>query len=917
MHQIFGKSLLVLAALLLGQTAQAQKTAAGTVITNIAEANFIPPESVNNQPVKVYSNEIRTTVTPVCAVSVGPDGTVSAPGQQAAVTYAYATPTIFKYTIVNVGNTSSTFPLAARVESSSSFQPGMTIVLDRNKNGTIEADEPVITSITLNAEESAHLLLVVDTVNAAGNASAFVNIVSGCGDYEDDNNISQVVIGAPPSLQVAKAFTPNIIKPGDETTVTVTTTNSGQGEARDVVITDMLLEQIRNGLKFVVGSAKASAGSIEYTADGINWSATPSSATTGLRVRVDKLAPAAELSLSFRMMGTEQAENKTFDNVAFAVAPGTSSQGNSNLQVHYTPGVAIGPVGIPEASEGTPADQQGQPFAVIGQPVCFDHTLKNTGDVKDVFSLNITFPQGGAATTFYGENGQPLVMPVTLEPGQSVTVRVCYTATQSGPLEAVITVTGARGTMNQTVDKITGVEAGLPEVRKVASPDSTQVLHVGDQITYTLTVTNPYTRPLTNVVVSDPVPESLESVQPSNGGVATGNLVTWTIPTLAPGQTVTFTVTAKVSKRAIDGEKIKNVFTVTTTELPKPISSNPTENPFWDATIKVNKTVDKREVAPGDRLGYTLDVTNLSPTTPVVNAVITDTPAKGLVYIPGTSKLNGEPIGDPVIDANGTMTWKLDQLPPNTPMKITYDMRVGLSTAGSLDNTVVVNGDGPNGAVTGIASDKVSTRIKLILGRFAPLNDIIGMVYVDRNRNAIFDKGLDTPLERARLILAGGRLALTDKDGRYHFGNVPLGTQTVRLDPNTTPYVALTIPQAGGLPGTQTVHLRGLTSVDFPLAPLGGDISVIRSTQVQMGQLKVNKVVYRNGKEYVVVTYLNTPEAISGFELTDPLPTGATLKEGRNILSGTLASGETVHTYTFNFEGEPNAAVTDPQIIWR
>ncbi len=38
-------------------------------------------------------------------------------------------------------------------------------------------------------------------------------------------------------------------------------------------------------------------------------------------------------------------------------------------------------------------------------------------------------------------------------------------------------------------------------------------------------------------------------------------------------------------------------------------------------------------------------------------------------------------------------------------------------------------------------------------------------------------------MERARILLAGGREVLTDAAGRYHFKDVPQGVQALRLDP--------------------------------------------------------------------------------------------------------------------------------------
>ncbi|MFC6802274.1 hypothetical protein ACFQDE_11590 [Deinococcus caeni] len=111
--------------------------------------------------------------------------------------------------------------------------------------------------------------------------------------------------------------------------------------------------------------------------------------------------------------------------------------------------------------------------------------------------------------------------------------------------------------------------------------------------------------------------------------------------------------------------------------------------------------------------------------------------------------------------------------------------------------------------------------------------------------------------------------------------------------------------------------MRGLTSVDFPLAPLGGDIAALRRTTLTVGDVTLNKAVYATEGGYVVILTLNTPRALDGVTLLDPLPEGAVLKEGGHTYSGSLAAGERIFTYRFDWKGEPRAATTDPVLSWR
>ncbi|UQN10279.1 DUF11 domain-containing protein (plasmid) [Deinococcus sp. QL22] len=911
-------ALLALSACAGNQWANAAGTPAGTKITNIATALYEP--LVPGGPTTAQSNLVTATVQALCAVSIAPNGSVLAPGQ--STTLLPGETAALKYTLVNAGNAAATLGVVAQVETASAFTPVLAVHHDLNNNGVLNANEPTISSVDLPADGSANLLVVVSTAESA-RGEAFVNLIGSCNGVADADNVSRITVGPPPELAVEKSFSPALVRPGTETTVTVNTVNGGQGESREVVLTDLLTDQLALGLSFVAGSARVGNNVadtvLEYSADSTTWQATEPAQVRGVRIRVPTLQAGARLSLSFRMLAGPTAENRMIPNVATATTGGKQASGTATADVRYLPAVIIGPESNPEAPEGTPADSQSRPLAVVGQVVCFDHTVKNTGDVRDNFTVTVTYPQGAAKAEFLNASGGPLVQPLLLDPGQTAFVRVCYTPAQAGPLEALLTVKGDRSTSNQTRDLIASVEGGLPELVKSSSVAVNVTVATGDNMTYTLSVRNPYTRPLTNVVISDPVPAHTDFVKASDGGVVAGaagtQAVTWTLGTLQPGETRTLTMETLVSTRAIDGEELKNIFNLVSSELPAPVASNEVKTPVWSARLIITKEVNAKVATYGDRLTYTLRIRNLSPTTDIVNAIISDKLPVGLEYITGTTTLAGATYGDPT--AESSLKWPVAVIPANSEIVLTYATRVTPQATGNLINTVEVIGNGAGGPNRAIASNTAEASTRLDPLKFAPLGDVLGMVYIDRNRNGLYEEGFDTPVDRARIIMAGGRLALTDKNGRYHFANVQYGTQAFRLDPNTTPYPPLKVAADSDLSGTQTVHVRGLTSVDFPLAPLSGDINVVRRTVLIAGAVRVEKQVMSVTGGYIVNLKITSPNALPNFVLTDPLPVGATLKEGRNSLTANLNAGETNLTYRFEGPGEARAATTDPLVSWR
>lgn len=909
-------------ALFAASTAAAANTPAGTLIENQATATFHPVTSGGQT--SATSNRVVTVVQGVCAVSITPNG-------QDSVFAMGGDQVSFGFTITNAGNKDYGFPLNVSA-SGLSPAPQVSLYLDANGNNLVDNGERPVSSLNLPASSTAKVIAVV-SIPVDGRGEALIKLVTTCGAAGGAvSATARILVAPPPTLEVQKNFSPTIIRPGSSTTVTVTTTNTSYYASREVVLTDMLTEQLALGLTFVPGSARTNVGVIEYTADGNTWSSSMPAVVRGLRVRVLTLEPDDSIQLTFAMQADEKAEGKEVVNIAVASTGQHNTNGAAKAEVRYQPAVAIGPVGNPTAPEGTPADSQSKAFAVVGQQVCFDHTVQNTGDVKDNFRITVTFPEGQADTQVLGAGGQPLVQPLMLGVNETALVRVCYTPKVGGKLTAEVSVTGERGTSNTTTDTVQQVLEGLPELEKsytasgvnetgqVVDIQGGDTVKVGDTVVYTLKVRNPYTLPLHNVVVTDPIPAHVDFMSASEAGTVIGTqgeqTITWNLGTLAPGETRSLTITTKVSDRAVDGEVLKNIFQMVSTELPEPTSSNPVNTPVWSSTLIISKGVSKTTVVYGDRITYTLKIRNTSSTTPVENVVITDTPAKGLEYLPGTSLLDGKAVADPVV-ANGSMAWTVPSIPANGEITVQYDMRITPEATPEMVNIATASGIGAGGAGRAIASGKAEKLVHLDPLKFAPLADIIGTVFVDRNRNGLYDAGLDTPVDRARVILAGGRLALTDAAGRYHFSNVPHGTWALRLDPTTTPYPPLKLPQEGGLSGTQTVHIRGLTSVDFPLAPLGGEVTALRRTTLTIADVTVEKAVYAVQGGYVVTLKITTPRALSEFRLVDPLPGGATLKEGGNTLSTNLDAGENYLTYRFDWTGEPKAATTDPTVSWR
>jgi uncharacterized repeat protein (TIGR01451 family) len=173
----------------------------------------------------------------------------------------------------------------------------------------------------------------------------------------------------------------------------------------------------------------------------------------------------------------------------------------------------------------------------------------------------------------------------------------------------------------------------------ITKTDSPDPVTTGDDLTYTVTVTNNGPDPATSVVVTDNLPAETTFVSCSStgGGVCggSGNNRTVTFPLLPSGQSQTITFVANVNCAVADGTVISNTATVssstpdpntnndsstanTTASNPPPTISNATADPssLWPPNHRmVNVTVsyDVTDNCPLPLGSCTLSVTSNEP----------------------------------------------------------------------------------------------------------------------------------------------------------------------------------------------------------------------------------------------------------------------------------------------------------------
>ena len=484
---------------------------------------------------------------------------------------------------------------------------GLTFV-SASDNGVWDPVKRTVTWIVDLAKGESKVFSVIATVSGYGNVTN--SLVVG-------NKTVSVNVTVP---EINPDKTANISNPnfGDNVTYTVTVTNDGIGDAKDVVVRDVLGE----GLKFV-----SATGNYTFDEDSrtVTW-----------------------------IVDLAKGESRTF--YVNAIVSGYGNVTNSLIVGNKTISVNVTvPEIIPDKTVGIENPNFGDNVT---------YTVKVTNDgigdakdvvVRDVLGEGLTFVDATGNYTF-DEDSRTVTWIVDLAKGESKVFSV------------IATVSGYGNVTNSLVvgNKTTGVNVTVPEI----NPDKTVdngIPNFGDNVTYTVTVTNDGIGDANNVVITDVLDKGLKFLN------ATGNFtydektgtITWTVD-LAKGETKTFNVNVTVLGYGVlpNTVAVGNKTAVRNITVPEIITV---------------KEVNSSDIHIGDEITYTITVSNPGKIN-ATNVVIRDILPEGLKFINAS---NGG-VYDPV---TGIITWILN-ITANSTVDLTADVCVNKS--GNITNTVNV-----------------------------------------------------------------------------------------------------------------------------------------------------------------------------------------------------------------------------------
>jgi len=461
-------------------TTHAAAPAAGTNISNIATASYVDGTSTTRT---VTSNEVKTTVLKVGSFTLEQDRSATA-NPNGVVTLSHV--------LTNTGNGTDEFTLnLANVATGDAFDfSNIAIYLDANKDGVPDNNTNLAgQKVTLNAGESVGLVVVGTTASTAqandlgkltlSAESTFI----GSSDIKVNTDTVKIVGGA--VIQVTKSANVTAVTRGDTVTYELTYKNTGNADATNLTIEDILPA----GVTYVDESARWSGQTAPLTDDANDETAAKYKYDRGILTLVLASVPRNSTGkLTFQVTVNASAPAGKITNIATFDPDGlgTESPQPTNPYDVTVQSTYIGTIN--DNKTDTYSDTQKDisvstkddlitTTAVQGSPILFgasslteDIWIHNLGNVTETYNIEVDkskLPPGSIVELLKSDGNTPLTDtngdasvdsgPLVSGGHLEISARITLPSGYTGPtpfvaLDTILTITPVHGTLP---DKIT------------------------------------------------------------------------------------------------------------------------------------------------------------------------------------------------------------------------------------------------------------------------------------------------------------------------------------------------------------------------------------------------------------------------------------------------------------------------------
>jgi uncharacterized repeat protein (TIGR01451 family) len=515
--------------------------------------------------------------------------------------------------------------------------------------------------------------------------------LTGSSDGNDHAFDNLRVVDVTPTLD--KAFSPALVGVGEDSTLTLTVTNTSElGAKANFAFTDTLPVSVvlspNPGATTTCGNGTvtATAGSGTISLTGGDLATGQNSCTVSVKVR-------------------SNTEGTYVNGPSNVTLTGLNPPQDATLVVENQPSLTIDKRVVSEV------DVNGNGVRDLGDRIRYEFSVTNTGNVTlhNVSINDAKLAASGITTT---------CSPDTLAQGATVvcTAAAPYTISQAdvdaGSADNTATAQGtATGENTPTVSQPDSTSRPItqnPAIDLVKTADRTDLV-AGQTITYTMTATNTGNVTLTGVAITEG--------SFTGAGALSGLTCTPTQPaTLAPGQSLACTASYTVTQADVDAGSVANTADVSATAPTGPAVTDTDRVQVPGASnpaLTLDKSASLTSDADGDGLGdagdvitYTFKVTNTGNKT-VFSLDVSD-PRIGAVSCPVATLAPGE----------------------STTCAATYTVtQADVDAGGALVNTATASGTTPGGSTVDSPVDSVTS----------PLDNQSGLTVVKDSTGQIND----------------------------------------------------------------------------------------------------------------------------------------------------------------------------------
>lgn len=686
---------------------------------------------------------------------------------------------------------------------------GLTFGSVTTTAGTANQTSGVITAtIPTLAVNGQATVTVISTVLATFAGTTIANSATADADEAAPVNANaSTAVNPQVDLQITKSHPAGTVNRGDQLTYTLNVINKGPSGATNVEVVDTLPV----GFTFVSatgGTVTAPSNGNQTVIVNVGNLADEGTATVTITVSISQNA-AASVTNSAVVRSTESIAGFDFATNNNTATDPTNTTGTADLRI----------------------DKTGPTTAVAGTTITYSIVATNDGptDATQV-SVADNLPDGIQVLTATSSVGT-VNIPASAQDTTAANIEDLIVTVGALANDAIATITitalvlpafrsnlvnvASVSTANTTLvdpttnnsDTVTTTVSPTVDLRVQKTAATTIV--AGNQLTYTMTVTNVGPSQATNVRLTDVLPAGVTFVSGSSS-VSSASVTAATLTSgvvlgsMNPGasETVTVVVNVNGATRGL----FTNTATVTATEPeptndPNPNTASAPTTATGSAVLAVTKTDNATVVAAGGIVNYLISIRNDGPST-ATNIVATDTLPTGVTFTSGTASNGGA-----VTAASNTVTANIPSLASGATATVSIVAAVGGSATGTLTNSVSVDSAEPEAAI--VASDTSSV---------AALTSISGRLFRDVDRDNVQDTG-ERGLSDVTITLSGtdttgatvNRTTQTNSAGDYSFANTLPGTYSISR-PTSLGSGSTSPGTAGGTAGSSAISNLTLAS---------------------------------------------------------------------------------------------------------